>query len=271
MLGKLIKYEFHAVSRFLLPLHLALILITFVGRFYVQFALDNINYRFALFHVSLVMFYVLALFAIFVLTYVYLYILRPHRNWFSDEGYLMHTLPVTPAQHIWSKLIVSVCWIIMDLFLLGLSIFLMMINPDVLQSWPKFIEMLQEMVVSFTGFDYVLGTITYVISLLVDCARGILVVYMCMAIGHSFNQYKLLISIAIYIGVYIGTSLVNTLAAILLAIPFGGSGFSSLFIVSNSALGTGKMTWFEIVFSLVVATIAFFITQYFLSKQLNLE
>ena len=38
MLGKLIKHEFHAVSRLLLPLHLALIAITFVGRFYVQFA-----------------------------------------------------------------------------------------------------------------------------------------------------------------------------------------------------------------------------------------
>ncbi|MCI8416381.1 MAG: hypothetical protein HFI33_02565 [Lachnospiraceae bacterium] len=271
MLGKLMKYEFHAVSRFLLPLHLALILITFVGRFYVQFALDNLSYRFALLHASLIMFYVLALFAIFVLTYVYLYILRPHRNWFSDEGYLMHTLPVTPAQHIWSKLIVSMCWIILDMFLLGLSIFLMTINPEILESWPQLIEMLQDMIVSFTGFDYVLGTITYVLSLLADCARGILVVYMCMAIGHSFNQYKLLISIAIYVGVYIGTSLVNTLAAIILTIPYGGSGVGSLFIISNSSLGNGRMTWFEIVFSLVVAAISFFVTQYFLSKQLNLE
>ena len=72
MLGKLLKHEFHAVSRLLLPMHLALILITLVGRFYVQFAMSNMDSRFDLINVSLVMFYMLALFAILILTYVYL-------------------------------------------------------------------------------------------------------------------------------------------------------------------------------------------------------
>ncbi|MCI9133659.1 MAG: hypothetical protein HFI31_05655 [Lachnospiraceae bacterium] len=272
MLGKLIKHEFHAVSRLLLPLHLALIAITFVGRFYVQFAMDHMDYRFSLIHVSLFMFYFLALFAIFVLTYVYLYILRPHRNWFSDEGYLIHTLPVTPAAHIWSKLIVAMCWVLLDSFLLILSVFLMVVNPQVLNSWPEFIEMLQEMVTATTGMDYVLGSVAYILNLLITFARGLLICYMCLAIGHSFNQYKLLISIGIYIGVSMGMSLITTLAGILFSMPFGGYGSLSLFMISSDYNTLSQqMTWFDTVLSLVVAAAAFFVTQYFLSKRLNLE
>lgn len=272
MLGKLIKHEFHAVSRLLLPLHLALILITLVGRFYVQFAMDHMDYRFSLIHVSLIMFYVLALFAIFVLTYVYLYILRPHKNWFSDEGYLIHTLPVTAAAHIWSKLIVAMCWVLLDSFLLALSIFLMVVNPQVLNSWPEFMDMLREMVTSTTGMDYVIGTVAYVVNLLITFARGLLICYMCLAIGHSFNQYKLLISIGIYIGVSLGMSLITTIAAVLFSIPFGGYGSLSMFFISTDYTSVSQqMTWFDTVFSLVVAAAAFFVTNYFLTKRLNLE
>lgn len=276
MLGKLLKHEFHAVSRLLLPMHLALILVTLVGRFYVQFAVSNMDSRFDLMNVSLVMFYMLALFAILVLTYVYLYILRPHKNLFSDEGYLMHTLPVTASMHIWSKLIVSVCWILLDLFLISLSVFCMLVNAEFLEYWPQMIKEIQEMITFTTGMNFILGAITFILDLLVSCARGILVVYMCMAIGHSFNQYKLLISVAIYIGVYVASSIVNTLFSILIGVPWlRGGGFSSLFIVGtypdSYRVNTQILTWFDILFSLGIAVAAFFVTRYFLTKRLNLE
>ena len=41
MLGKLIKNEFKAVNRLMLPLHLGLIVITIIGRFYIQFTVFN--------------------------------------------------------------------------------------------------------------------------------------------------------------------------------------------------------------------------------------
>ena len=39
MLGKLIKNEFKAVNRLMIPLHLGLIAVTIIGRFYLQFTL----------------------------------------------------------------------------------------------------------------------------------------------------------------------------------------------------------------------------------------
>ena len=37
-------------------------------------------------------------------------IVRYYRNLYGDEGYLMNTLPVTPAQHVWAKLICAFLW-----------------------------------------------------------------------------------------------------------------------------------------------------------------
>ena len=46
MLGKLLKHEFKAVNRLMIPLHLGLVVITIIGRFYVQFVVnrEHVNY-----------------------------------------------------------------------------------------------------------------------------------------------------------------------------------------------------------------------------------
>ena len=106
MLGKLLKHEFRAVNRLMIPLHLGLVVITIIGRFYVQFVMnrehvnyDNYTLRMweGLMDVMLVSAYVIALIAIFVITWLYLDILRFRKNLFTDEGYLMHTLPASAA------------------------------------------------------------------------------------------------------------------------------------------------------------------------------
>ena len=41
MLGKLIKHEFKAINRLMIPLHIGLLAVTVVGRFYVQFVMNR--------------------------------------------------------------------------------------------------------------------------------------------------------------------------------------------------------------------------------------
>ena len=132
MLGKLIKNEFKAVNRLMIPLHLGLIAVTIIGRFYLQFTVFNNpgravvmsdNIWFGLLNATLIVFYILALFAAALITGIYLEIIRFRKNLFTDEGYLMHTLPVTASAHIWSKLIVCLVWVIVDVILVVLSVF----------------------------------------------------------------------------------------------------------------------------------------------------
>ena len=285
MLGKLIKYEFKSVNRLMIPLHLGLIGITLIGRFYIQLALKrpsfdvgNVWVSFA--DVSLMIFYIIALVAIGLITAIYLSILRFRKNLFTDEGYLMHTLPVSVHQQILSKLLVSVVWISVDLLLIALSVLTMVLNKTVLTG-------------VFDEIPYLLGSfreaygVSFGTALLVEIPlfflsqmASILLYYMCIAIGHSFHSHKILSSVGIFVGV---TIFFNLVSGILTGItstvyPVGTSLFSSLSMTLNVFSANWSSTTAFWLSSLIAALIAlvqsgvgYGLTWYYMKNRLNLE
>ena len=73
---------------------------------------------FALFAV-LAAFALLAMLAVIVIVAVQ----RFYKNLLGDEGYLMFTLPATPGQQIFSKLLVSLVWSLMGIVVVILGAF----------------------------------------------------------------------------------------------------------------------------------------------------
>lgn len=119
MLGKLIKYDLISVSKILFPLHLALLVVTVLGR--LSMAL-NLPQNAPLIVSLMLMLYIFGIIAIGIITLVVL-VMRFYKNLFTSEGYLMHTLPVKASQHLNSKLIVAVLWSILDcVFIIFLSL-----------------------------------------------------------------------------------------------------------------------------------------------------
>lgn len=283
MLEKLIKHEFKAVNRLMIPLHLALILITIVGRFYIQFAMGpgrdalNTNIWYGIISVMLTSFYVIALAAICIVTWIYLHILRPRKNLFTDEGYLMHTLPVSAASHIWSKLIVAFVWTLMDALLLALSVAAMFVNQEFFRA---FGELWRELIFSFRdafGVSAGLGIPIFLLMFFLDVIASFLIIYMCIAVGHSFNSHKILSSVGIYMGLQVIGSLLSGIFMALTGLT-GISGYGnslSLFITASGAINTTAYFWSTIGYSLllvvVVSIVSFLVTNYFLKKRLNLE
>lgn len=114
MLKKLLKYDWKSVSLLLLILHGILLVYTLIGRLGIAFGLSgagdtmvsSVTTMYGIAAGLYILVYVLFIFAIVVATYVYLAI-RFQKNLFSDEGYLTHTLPVSPAKLIWSKMLVA--------------------------------------------------------------------------------------------------------------------------------------------------------------------
>lgn len=279
MLGKLLKHEFKAVNRLMIPLHLALVIVTILGRSYIQMAMSNAgqellneNLWFSIMSGTLAAFYIIALIAVCIVTQLYLKVLRPRKNLFSDEGYLTHTLPATAASHIWSKLIVCFVWTLVDVLLIMLSIFAMFINKSILRD---FGELWHELMVSFPdtfGVTVGIGVPTFLLAALLDTIAGILVIYMCLAIGHSFNSHKILASIGIYVGYTAVSSLVTSIFTSLNSSRlYGGAA-----LISSSASGiVGSYFWWTLIFAIIIgivtSTAAFLITDYFMKKKLNLE
>jgi len=109
MLRKLLKHEFRATGRIMLPLYLIL-LVTAVGsnvsgRWMIGSRYDALS----ILGVLIVTAFGIAIAAVFVVAFIMM-IQRFYKNLLQDEGYLMFTLPVSVHQHVWSKLIVSAVW-----------------------------------------------------------------------------------------------------------------------------------------------------------------
>lgn len=109
MLGKLLKQDFRATARIILPVYAAVPVLGLFTGLIVRLCESQSNIWISILG-SLVSFvFSLALIAA-VVTTVVLMILRFYRNLMTDEGYLMFTLPVSTTELICSKLIVSVVW-----------------------------------------------------------------------------------------------------------------------------------------------------------------
>ena len=105
MLGKLIKHDFLSNARFLGPAYIVMLVIALLGRFVTWLAtrkaiMDSVAPAFAhiinLLSSLLTVAFVLAPFAILFMAAFWV-IYRFYKNIFTDEGYLMNTLPTRPV------------------------------------------------------------------------------------------------------------------------------------------------------------------------------
>ena len=109
MLRKLLKHEFRATGRVMLPLYLILLATAVGANFSTRGLLETDFQILDILGGLLVVAFVVAIIAVCVMSMVVM-VQRFYKNLLQDEGYVMMTLPVSTHQHIWSKLIVSAVW-----------------------------------------------------------------------------------------------------------------------------------------------------------------
>ena len=138
MLGKLTKHEFLTVGRIALPTYIGVLLVATVGRFLTwltsrQYLIDHVPATFVkiikVLSSLISTVYVVAFIALIVMT-IFLMVYRFYKNFFTDEGYLMNTLPVRPASLVTSKLFNSWIWIIFSLIVAFGSLYITLGHYD---------------------------------------------------------------------------------------------------------------------------------------------
>ena len=107
MLRKLLKHEFRATGRIMLPMYLVL-LVTALGsaNLSMRYLLDNDAWFLSMLGILLLTAFGFAIGGVFIVSFI-LMIQRFYKNLLQDEGYVMLTLPVSIHEHIWTKLTVS--------------------------------------------------------------------------------------------------------------------------------------------------------------------
>ena len=201
MLSKLLKYEFKATGRIYGGLYLAILAAAaLLGAFFRFPALAS---DFPIVVVTTV--YLMLCVAIAVITALTI-IQRFTRNLLGREGYLMHTLPVTPAQLILSKLISSMVWLLCSILVIALSLgvfFLCgMLNVNgIFSDWASAVRDFRQLadilqhVLNVSGFMLLLTAIEWLATLV--CS--ILCLYTACMIGHQFKQHFALVGIAAFV------------------------------------------------------------------------
>lgn len=162
--------------------------------------------------VMLILLYGLSIFALLVVTYVYM-CLHFYKTMYSDQGYLTHTLPVTPMATFHVKLITSFVWTFLSAILLFLSLVLLSIGAthgEILTTFQT--EFLVEFNKVFAPMGITLGSfvVLAIISLILSCFSYLLWVFASTSIGQLFHQYKIVASIVAGIVIYFIQQIVSS-------------------------------------------------------------
>ena len=277
MLGKLMKHEFRATARIMLPVMGAMAALALLANLSIRGLAGNLSDvpMLKILFTLIIIFFGAAVVATVVMSLVIM-VSRFYRNLLKDEGYLMFTLPVSVHELIWSKLIVSLVWFLATGLLIFLVMALMALNLShtnlqmILEQFPSWSEILRWLdeagvrgqVITFL-VQTVLGTLT---GILAACLHF----YAAMALGHMFSKDKVLLSIVFFVGISFAFNLMEMGYGIV------GFGLSDLENMDMSGAREGlsfvsTVIWHGIALSAVQAAVMYLATFLGLKKGLNLE
>ena len=207
MLGKLFKQELRATGRIMLPVFAALLVLSVLANGSIRLLDSGVsaNTFLRIILILLIVVFSLGLFGVFLIT-LWLMITRFYRNLLKDEGYLMHTLPVSVHGLVWAKLLTSLVWFVATAAL----VFLIVSLSTLIQNGSNIREILAELP-SLTQIRLVLltqgikladltsilfeGIGLFAIGFFASCLHF----YAAMAMGHMFNKDKILLSIVFFV------------------------------------------------------------------------
>lgn len=270
MFGKLMKHEWRAFSKVPVAVNIFLVVFTLLGIFSMHSGLwkiDNKIIETLLLLLSL--FYLLALVVISCVVPLYSAI-RFYKNMFTDEGYLMHTLPVSKGALIFSKLLVSFLWTVITTIIMSASILSLVATlADIAGSPISFTEAIRELFtillsdgfrdtvnISFTHFS-----ILMIVFIIFSTFSGLLQVYAAISLGQLFSKHKVAGSILSYIGIFVVLESIES--------------FLSLPILFNSidtfTFSIAPYIYISIAEAIILSVVFFFLSEWLMKKKLNLD
>ena len=271
MLGKLIKYEMKSQGFMYAGIYIVVMILSIVtfGAYKINTAMGgnpvfSTIYRFAV--------------AGAVITLV-MSILRYRNNLLKDEGYLMHTLPVSAASLHFSKMIASIIWFAADFIVLMLSIGF--ITGDLKYSWIKKLKMFMSAETDGTATGMVISGITgtvvaiIVLYIIISIISALSTFYVCLDLGSLSYSSKGIMAFVWYIILYFVGQILSLIGLVILCIIMYGGNFMEVMQMPQSDAATidfvkGTFIMAGII-SVILIIVYNFISIYILDRKLNLE
>lgn len=282
MLGKLLKYEFRATVRIMLPVICALLVLSLAARLAIVNIADS--RLMTIISTFIIIAYFLAIMAAAVLTMVTL-VYRFYKSLLSNEGYLTFSLPAGVHSQLWCKLIASAVWIIVTFLAIVLSIFIVAtpvsltgrVMPDV-----DYMLRWLEQAYGLGAAQLMTFAVELLIAMFLASIGGCLTFYAAMSIGFGFSNHKALYSVLIFVAIGVVTQIVGVAAVAAIGtglqsttylLEQGGVAMDVEFVITSAAQGLKVVQVFVLgicALEAVYCAILYVLTAVSLKRRLNL-
>ncbi len=269
MVRNLFKHEAKAYLHTLVPMNIVLLCIALFAR--IVWLFENDATIFYIVGVSSIFALVVAMIVSLVMSVAFA-IVRFYKNLFTCEGYLTMTLPVTPAQHILTKLTCAVGFEVLTVIAIALAASVAMAG-DVFVEVMKVLAYIYGSAFEFAGADLIFWTVEIIILLIVVAFSQFLLYYTCITIGQLARKNRVLAAFGAYFVYYFICQILGTVMIIIftlivntpLMIQIG------IFIEQNPKTVLHVALIGYTVLAAAVSALYYFITHRIMSRKLNLE
>lgn len=266
MFGKLMKYEMKSLSKGLLPLYGAVLLVAAMNAFMIGAGASGEMEMDGWAQVTAIVLYTALCVSVAVMTLVII-VQRFYKGLLGQEGYLMFTLPVPTWQLTCSKLLGASIMAILSGIVGIVSVFILSAS---MLSWSDFFHSLRE---AFANVDiHIVGfLLEIVVGMFVNIAASICQIYLAIALGHLGNRHRVAMSVVWYIVINTVLTFVSgMLTNIVTRIPNLADFIFATFVDWGNN-GVHATMWTGIALAFAQAAIFYFVTNYILKNKLNLE
>jgi len=282
MLGKLIKHEWKGLYKIGGIMLLATFAVALIGGLYFRSPMwvqlfnengdiDNLaSMTWLLMGIGSLVLCILMVVGLIYGMVIYLGV-RFYRSMYTDEGYLAHTLPVTPHQLLGSKILVGGLWMLIANIVGMVSIFLMFFSMmasvfEGQQLGMSFWEIMREMWEGFTSLYEnelginVTGYMIYLVALfIVGSFSSLCILFGAITIGQLSKKYKAVMGILVYFGLLILISIIEMVISM---------------VSMASSIMDGEIymnTMFSPIISIAISVGLYFLSHYIIKRKLNLD
>ena len=275
MVKKLIKYDFRSYLRLLLPVQLILIGIAAINRFIQLFepassdalTTQAVNAYSIIFNSSLALYFVSI--AVCLLMTVIVAVIRFYQGMYTNEGYLNHTLPVKPSQHITAKLLISLIFDLGTLLAIFLSFMVITLGDVNIEVFKAFGYLVGKFFAKY-GAVAVVYIIEAVLALLTAQLLIYLKLYFCISVGQLAKKKKILLAFGVFFGIYIVNQIIGTIFIVCITLNMEWFSDFITWLAEKDATAHVFLCGY-IVFYAIFSLVYFLITKYIMGKKLNLS
>ena len=246
MLGKLIKYDFKAMSHVMFPIYLATIAATLIFSLMVKLHFEE-GIIFSIF----AFLFIIGLFGSMFAT-VFFVVSRFTRGLLKNEGYLSFALPVDTATHIIAKVINALIWGLFEGLLLLVCFLIMGLFMGSIEGVREFIEEAIK-ALGLIDKDVLFAMLRVWLIITLEMISSITLIYAGFAVAHLFDKHQKLVMVIFFV---IVSSVRSSIIQIFVTMSRYSDPFRNIF-------------WYlvPVLFTAIYSAI----TWYILDRRLNLE